>query len=164
MNWRPHFAIGCAASAIAFIVILPLLGLHQWENPLLLAVLILFGGMSALVPDLDHHDSKGKAVLDVGFVVIVAFYAYNTICGGMGLCIPPFEAVQEMLLLFLAMVGAYFLFFRFFKPAHRGVTHTVLASLVYGLIIFALLDEFFAAAAVSGYISHLAADMHIKLA
>ncbi|MFH1394080.1 MAG: metal-dependent hydrolase [Candidatus Micrarchaeota archaeon] len=164
MNWRPHFVFGCAAAAIAFILILPLLGLYEWDNPLLLMLLILFGGMSALVPDLDHHESKGKAVLDVGFVVIVAFYAYNTMCGGMGLCVPPYEAVQEMIQLFLAMVGVYFLFFRFFKPAHRGITHTVLASVLYGLIIFALLDEYFAAAAVAGYVSHLAADMHIKLA
>ncbi len=164
MNWRPHFAIGCGAVALAYIIAILLFNVYLWDNPILIVLLVLFGGMSALVPDLDHHDSKGKALLDVGFVLVVAFYAYSTACSNGGLCLPPYDALISMLQLFLAMVGAYFLFFRFFKPAHRGITHTLLASVVYGVLIYVLLDINFAFAAAIGYFSHLGADGHIKLA
>jgi membrane-bound metal-dependent hydrolase YbcI (DUF457 family) len=68
-----------------------------------------------------------------------------------------------MVQLFLAMVGVYFLFFRFFKPAHRGITHTIVATGIFGLIIYSMLDFDFALVAVGGYLSHLGADMHIKI-
>ncbi len=160
MNWRAHFLIGSAA-AIIFIAIMINLGFNLLDNPLLSVILVLFGGMSALVPDLDHHDSKGKAILDIGFILIIAFYIYNVNCG-IGLCLPPIDAVRSMIQLFLAMVGAYFLFFRFFKPAHRGITHTLFASAIYGIIIYCMLDWMPALVATSGYFSHLVADFHIK--
>lgn len=158
MNWKPHVIIGCITAAIIFLFIYP-----AWNNPFQLLLLILFAGLSALVPDIDHRESKGKTILDLGFILIVAGYVYATTCGKGGLCLPSFAVLKSMAITFLAMLGLYFLFFRFMKPHHRGITHTLLATVVFGALVYLLIDSLFAFAAIIGYASHLIADKKIKV-
>jgi membrane-bound metal-dependent hydrolase YbcI (DUF457 family) len=156
MNWRSHALIGFAASALFTFFI------TGTSNPLLLFVLSLFGLISALVPDLDHNDSKGKQILDLGIVGVVTSSLLFSTCGGK-LCMPTINSLQSMIVSALAIFGAYFLFFLFLKPKHRGITHTIVSCSVYSVLICIVLGIDFAVAGFIGYFSHLAADTQIRL-
>ena len=151
MRWRSHVLIGALCGALA----LYLLGTPDPAQLLLFAV---FGGLSALVPDLDHEMSKGRKLLDIGFVVSSFFVLYWSGCRGK-ICSPDIS----MFVLWLAVLGVYFLLFRFFKPKHRGITHTIFISLIFSAMIYLLLDWKFALIGLIGYLSHLLADNEIKL-
>ena len=156
MNWRSHALIGFVAAALIIYF------LTGTSNPLLLLVLSLFGLISALVPDLDHNDSKGKQLLDLGIVGVVSSSLLFSSCGGK-LCMPTFNTIQSMIVSALAIFGAYFLFFLFLKPKHRGITHSIIACFVYTVLIYVIFGAIFATAGFVGYFSHLAADRHIKI-
>ena len=156
MNWKEHLVIGMLFTALFFLFI------DRSPSTFQLVLLLFCGGMSALVPDLDHKESMGKSVLDVGFVVAAAFFSYSSRCTT-DFCVPGIEILGIMVMSFLAMLGAYFLFFRFLKPRHRGITHTLLFTVVYALLFFLLFGKNFAIAAFLGYFSHLIADQEIKL-
>lgn len=156
MNWREHLVIGVLFTALFFLFI------EHTSTPFQLILLLVCGGMSALVPDLDHKDSMGKSLLDVGFVVSAGFYSYSSKCPS-GFCLPDVNALGLMVMSFLALVGLYFIFFRFFKPKHRGITHTILFAVLYSVLFFVLFGQNFGMAAFIGYFSHLVADSHIKL-
>lgn len=155
MNWRPHAVIGgtLALAALYF------LGTRDIVE---LVVVTFFGAMAALVPDIDHHASKGKEILDLAFVSVAFFLVYFSNCGS-EICIPSLDAVSKMALIFFAFLGVYFLFFRFFKPAHRGITHTLAACLGFGILAYLFTGYTLGIAGFVGYLSHLAADQHIKL-
>lgn len=127
-----------------------------------LAVVAFFGAMAALVPDLDHDTSKGKKILDIAFISVAFFLVYFSNCGS-SVCLPSISAIGQMALIFFAFLGLYFLFFRFFKPAHRGVTHTLAACLAFGILAYLFTGWTLGIAGFTGYLSHLAADRHIKL-
>jgi len=150
MNWKAHALIG----AVSAVVLLYLLGT---KDLLSVAIIAVFGALSALVPDLDHESSKGKKLLDVIFVPFALVVAYVSECGR-NICIPDLS----MAVIFFALVGVYSIFFFFLKPKHRGITHTVFAALVFGLILYFLVGFQFALAGFAGYFSHLAADRHVK--
>ncbi len=156
MNWKEHIVIGLLFTALFFLFI------DHSPSVLQLVLLLVCGGMSALVPDLDHKESMGKSILDVGFVVAAAFFSYSSRCSS-DFCMPGIETLGIMVMSFLAMLGAYFLFFRFLKPRHRGITHTILFAVVYGMLFFLLFGKNFAIAGFLGYSSHLIADQEIKL-
>lgn len=156
MQWRSHALIGFVAAALFTYLI------SGTSNPLLLLVLSLFGLISALVPDLDHNDSKGKKILDLGIVGVVSSSLLISSCGG-SLCIPGINSIQSMIVSALAIFGAYFLFFLFLKPKHRGITHSIIACFVYTVLIYVIFGFQFAVAGFFGYFSHLSADMHFKL-
>jgi len=156
MNWRSHAFIGFTASAIALFFI------FKVDNIFSMMILALFGLISALVPDLDHNDSKGKQILDAGIVAIVTSSLLFSSCGSQ-FCIPTIGSFQSMIISALAIFGAYFLLFLFFKPTHRGITHTVAACSVYSVLIYMVLGLDFAFAGFIGYFSHLAADTHIRI-
>ncbi|MBD3210386.1 hypothetical protein GF318_03320 [Candidatus Micrarchaeota archaeon] len=155
MNWRPHAVIGGTLA----LAVLYFLGTGDVIE---LIVIAFFGAMAALVPDIDHHASKGKEILDLAFISVAFFLVYFSNCGS-GICIPNIDAVSRMALIFFAFLGVYFLFFRFFKPAHRGVTHTLAACAAFGILAFLFTGEKLGVAGFLGYFSHLAADQHIKL-
>lgn len=156
MKWKSHIAIGCIIAALLFVFVYPV------SDTLRFLSLILFAGISALAPDLDNGESKGKKVLDICFMLVSLSYLYYSSCG-YNLCIPSLAVITNIIIISLALIGIYFLLFRFFKPRHRGITHTFLAAFLYGILIFVLTDVLFAIAALVGYFSHLAADRHIRL-
>ncbi len=154
MDWRSHIMIGAVLALAAFLII-------GADIPTLIIV-TAFGGLSALVPDLDHDSSKGRKWLDVAFIGFAFITVYGSACGS-GFCIPGLGSVGGMLVAFLAMAGVYFLFFRFLKPRHRGITHTIAACAAFGILLFFMTDRTLALAGTLGYASHLAADRHIRL-
>ncbi|MDD5172163.1 MAG: metal-dependent hydrolase [Candidatus ainarchaeum sp.] len=155
MDWKSHAVIGAVASLAAAY----LLGVHDILG---LGFFLVFGGLAALVPDLDHDASKGRQILDMVAIGFAGSTAYMSGCGN-GLCIPPIEKISGMVTALLAMVGIYFLFFKFFKPKHRGITHTLVATAVFGAILSFLTGFTVAIVGAVGYFSHLVADQHIKL-
>ncbi|MEW6035906.1 MAG: metal-dependent hydrolase [Candidatus Micrarchaeota archaeon] len=154
MDWRSHIFIGAMLGAAAFF----LLG----EGVVSVAIGAAFAGLSALVPDLDHDSSKGRKWLDLGFAAFAFMMAYGSACGAM-ICLPGPGGLAAMAVAFLAMVGAYFILFRFFKPRHRGITHTLVACFVFGVLVYAIAGKELAIAGLAGYFSHLVADGHVKL-
>ncbi|MBI2079915.1 metal-dependent hydrolase [Candidatus Micrarchaeota archaeon] len=141
MDWKSHATIGILLTLITFIYF------FQVTNIIQLLPLVLFAGFSALLPDLDHKMSKGKEILDgviIIFAIIIAF-------------------VNNSIILFFALIGLYFLFFTILKPKHRGVTHSILFTLVYAALIYFLISLNFAIAGFIGYLSHLIADRELKL-
>ncbi len=155
MNWRSHVLIGATIT----LVLLYLLGVKDAAT---LAMFGIIGGASALVPDLDHEMGKGKQMLDVLFAVFAIATAYAGECKGI-VCIPGLARLSSIITVAFAMIGAYFLLFRFFKPRHRGITHTIVASLVFGGLVYLVGGVLVAVAGFVGYVSHLVADKEIKI-
>ena len=108
MNWKAHMFIGF----IFFILI----G-HFFLNLSLfnLFFLSIISSFSALLPDLDHPISKSRELLNklIPFVLLVVFYIYF---GG---------NLYNTILSSLIFLGVYFVLFTFFKPRHRGITHSL---------------------------------------
>lgn len=155
MKWRSHVAVGIVF-AIAAMVILGA------EDKLTLIMFGAIGGLSALVPDLDHDTSKGRQLLDYAFIGFAFLSAYMSRCGS-DTCLPSIEQLSDMATVFFAFVGIYFVFFKFFKPSHRGITHTIAAALAFGVLMYLFAGLQIAIAGFAGYLSHLAADNHIRI-
>jgi len=153
MNWRSHALIG------AILVLLALYFLLSVRDIIQLAYLSALGALCALAPDLDHESSKGRKIADATAVVLAAWIAYSSACGG-GICLPNPVA---MAVTFLVVLGAYFVLFTLFKPRHRGITHTLVACLVFAILLYLLAGPLAAIAGAIGYFSHLLADGLIKI-
>ncbi|MEK6982386.1 MAG: metal-dependent hydrolase [Candidatus Micrarchaeota archaeon] len=148
MNWKSHVIIGCLLTLAIFLF---LFNIRDYAT---LIVLTIFGGLSALLPDLDHDLSKGRKILNVfvilGSILFFVFFSNS-------------YSLQNSLTYPLAVVGIYFILFAFFKPRHRGVTHSIVFAVSYGIILFFLAGIDFAVAGFIGYFSHLLADGMIKI-
>jgi len=156
MDWRSHALIG-GVFALASGYVLGVQGIFE------LIFITIFGALCALVPDLDHDSSKGRQWLDIAAVGFSLMMVYRSGCGdALGFCIPGLDEIRGMAIAFLALCGIYFLFFRFFKPKHRGITHTLVACLVFGVLIYVFTGFQLAMIGLVAYFSHLFADQHIK--
>lgn len=155
MNWRSHVAVGIVFAIIAMLI----LGTRDIMTLLLFGVI---GGLSALVPDLDHDASKGRQLLDMSFIGFAFLSAYMSKCGS-DVCLPTIEQFSGIATVFFAVVGIYFVFFKFFKPSHRGITHTIIAAAVFGVLMYLFAGLNIGIVGFVGYASHLVADQHIKL-
>ncbi len=155
MNWRSHAVIGVAFALIALLI-------YGTRDIFSLVILGVIGGLSALAPDLDHDASKGRQLLDVSFISFALLSAIMSECGR-DVCLPTAEQLSQMATVFFAMVGMYFVFFKFLKPEHRGITHTILATAVFGVLMYLFAGMEVAIAGFAGYFSHLVADRHIEL-
>ena len=155
MDWRSHAFIG-AVFALAAGLLLGMDGILQ------LIFIAVFGALCALVPDLDHDASKGRQWLDVAAVGFSAILVMRSACSDW-FCVPDLDVLRIMVMGFLALCGAYFLFFRFFKPKHRGITHTLFAVVVFGALIYVFDGLILALIGMAAYFSHLFADQHIKV-
>jgi membrane-bound metal-dependent hydrolase YbcI (DUF457 family) len=155
MDWRSHALIGALSAA----AVLFLLGTH---GTISLAGCAVMGALSALAPDLDLPQSKGRRMMDLLVIISVFLLVWFSGCGS-SLCVPGFAAVQPMAITALALLGAYFLLFTLFKPRHRGITHSLLACAAFGVLAYLVFGVTLAAAALVGYASHLLADNEIKI-
>jgi membrane-bound metal-dependent hydrolase YbcI (DUF457 family) len=155
MRWRSHALIGAILAVFVFWVL-------GTRDILSLAAFAVFASLSGLVPDLDHDSSKGKKILDTAFILLAVSIAIASGCGG-SVCIPSsFGGLGSMIALSLVMMGAYFMAFKLFKPRHRGITHTLTAGFVFGIIVYLLAGSALALAGSIGYFSHLIADGIVK--
>lgn len=154
MDWRSHIFIGAILGLAVFLIL--------GQDIVSLIMLTSFSALGALVPDLDHDSAKGRQWLDIAFIGFAFLTVYGSACGT-GLCLPAISATGTMVVTFLAMAGVYFLFFRFLKPKHRGITHTLAACFLFAILLYFMAGRMLALAGFVGYASHLLADQHIKM-
>ncbi len=150
MNWVKHFAIGFIFALIVFY----LLGSSADE----IIVFSFFAGASALLPDLDHVNSKAREILDKLIIFIAAIFTYLSYCQNLSCVLN-----ENFVLRIFAFAGAYFIVFTYFKPEHRGITHSLLLCVFFALLVYFILGLNFALTGAIGYFSHLLADRQIKL-
>ncbi len=144
MLWKDHFLFGF----LLFLII----GLFFFDFSILdLLLFSLISGVAALLPDLDHKLSKARSILDklVPISSFIVLYLYSTD--------PIFSLIATLLI-----SGIYFLMFVFFKPKHRGITHSVFALLLISLLLY-LFYPYLTLPIFIGYFSHLILDKCIKL-
>lgn len=114
---------------------------------------------SSLAPDIDCKESKISRL--VGFVAFSSIPMFSlatafSLGGAFSVSVFATYAIVGFVVYFIA---AYFL-----RRKHRGITHSLLALVLYSAGVFAISSSlsFFAASFV-GYGSHLLADWEIKL-
>jgi len=128
--------------------------------PLLLVVVF-----SAILPDIDHPQSKASSLLERFFPPLIVLLAAALVFSPLHLSPEFFLArIYVFLLYSLAGLGLFFLFTRYLRPSHRTITLSLLALLGYTLFIFSVTTNLsLTAAAFLGYFSHLLADRHFRL-
>lgn len=155
MNYKQHFLVGILCSLVALF----LLG-HQFLS-FSSIFLVLICAIFALLPDVDHDLSKGKQLLDYSSIVFSFFISYSISCNySCSLSLPSFIDITKNALI---LIGGYFVFIRFFKPKHRGITHSLTFSALLGILLYFLFGFDFSFFAILGYVSHLFADNHLRL-
>ncbi|NYZ75415.1 metal-dependent hydrolase [Candidatus Micrarchaeota archaeon] len=149
MNSTAHLIAGFAV-AIAISLLLAPVG---WGAPLSVD-LVVVAGLGALLPDLDHRQTK-----IFRFTLALLFVA------GVMLAWPIAPSLTHSTDLFLnagiaVAVGAVAaVAFFVLKPRHRGPTHSLAAAIAFAAIVLALtLNWGLGIAAFVAYASHLALD------
>ncbi len=151
MNWLKHIVIGVLLALAAFYIFIT-------KDFVQLAIFGLFAAGSALLPDLDHVGSKARGLLDKTVPLIAAIATYMSYCTGFSCALTESFALRTF-----ALVGVYFTVFTYFKPEHRGITHSFFFTAVFTVLIYLLLGFKFALAGGIGYLSHLLADWEMKI-
>ncbi|MBI5223048.1 metal-dependent hydrolase [Candidatus Micrarchaeota archaeon] len=155
MNYRQHFLVGFLFGlALLFLLGLPIISVSS-------LLLLLICSIFALLPDVDHDLSKGRQLLDYSILVFSLFFGYVSNCSVS--CSLSFSSASEILSAAFTLIGLYFVLMRFFKPKHRGITHSLVFTAGLGLILFVLFGFNLSLFATLGYFSHLLADRHIRL-
>jgi membrane-bound metal-dependent hydrolase YbcI (DUF457 family) len=152
MNYPEHLLIGLMAGAAVALAV-------GADIPLF-ASLVFVGGVSALVPDIDHDSSKIRKWADLGVPICGFVFSYSAICTGV-MC--GVENWHPILVNTLAIAGLYMIVITYLKPKHRGITHTLALAVAYGVAVWFFSNIEFGAAGLLGYVSHLAADRHVRL-
>lgn len=144
MNWKPHFLFGFLLFAVLGYVFLT-------KDFFQLAFLSAVAGLSALLPDLDHELSKSRKITDklVPILAFVILFFHS-------------RDFLNSILFTLVISGIYFILFTFFKPRHRGITHTLSVLFILSILVY-LYNPVLSYAFFVGYLSHLLGDGLIKL-
>lgn len=152
MNWPAHFFIGIIVGCVlAFLLNLDSVTTMR---------LTLVCAFSAFVPDIDHHNSRMRQFVTYAALAVAFLFSLVLTCG-VSSC--TFESWQRIIVLSLAIFGAYNLFLMFLMPPHRGIVHSLSAATAYAFILFLLTDLQVALFGFAGYLSHLLADKEIKI-
>jgi len=149
MNSRAHLIAGFVAALAVSMLLNP----FGWGAPLSVE-LIAVAGLGALLPDIDHRQTKiFRFTLALLFVAgaVLAWPLAPTLTHSSDLCYN--AAVAAVAGAFAA--GAFFVL----KPRHRGPTHSWAAAIAFAAIVLAAtLNRGLAAAAFTAYASHLLLD------
>lgn len=149
MNWQMHLLIGLVFGiALAFFLNLDFFASAQ---------LVLLSSFSALVPDIDHKDSKMRQITNYAAFVFALLFSLSLNFSPAGL------ALQKIVVDFFAIFGAYSFFMLFVMPPHRGFVHSLSFAFLYAVALFLLFDFQFAIFGAVGFLSHLIADNEIKI-
>ena len=112
---------------------------------------------------MDHKMSKGTDIINKAAVVLSLLFVGGNICSNNISCLFELDKLKIIFFNSLMFVGVYFVFSVFLRPKHRGVTHSIVFTAIYGLLIYFVLGFNFAIAGLVGYGSHLLADKEIKI-
>ncbi len=156
MDFKVHFLIGALASIIVFLFVFPV-------DKFMLMVLAIFSAFSALVPDLDHETSKLRKLLNIFLPLGLFAFVLLKSCPDFQCSAFSFDFFLLLIKEWLVMCGLYFIVMTYLKPKHRGITHTLFAGAVYGLLVYSVLGLYFGLSGLLGYCSHLLADNHMKM-
>ncbi|MEM3422214.1 MAG: metal-dependent hydrolase [Candidatus Bilamarchaeaceae archaeon] len=154
MNWPQHLLIGFLTGVI--------LSLFFTFDFFYSALLVVVCALSALVPDIDHKDSKIRQLSN--FTALLLSFLLPLIIN-----IHEIDDVfiivvlQKILFQALAMFGAYSIVMLFLIPRHRGFVHSIVFSIIYAFILLVFFNFYFAVFGTAGFLSHLLADKEIKL-
>ncbi|VVC02190.1 LexA-binding, inner membrane-associated putative hydrolase [uncultured archaeon] len=152
MNWPAHAAVG----AISGLALALLLGLNA-TAALLPVALCAF---SALVPDIDHGESKIRQITDAAALLFAVFLAVVSTCPQLNCAAGVWKTAA---IYCLAVFGLYAIVMAYIMPNHRGIIHSLLFAAIYAVVVLLLSDWQLAIFATVGYCSHLAADKEIKI-
>ena len=153
MNWPEHALIG----GLVGVILALFLGLPIIEAALVIAM----ASISALAPDIDHDSSKIRKIANITVPIAAMGFAFVATCAEGAMC--TLEDMRSVIILGLAITGLYMIVITFFKPKHRGITHTIFAAFIFAIFIYIFSDLNFALAGFAGYSSHLVADKHIRM-
>jgi len=137
-----------------------------WMNGLFI---IILGGFSALFPDIDLKQSKISRIVTVFGILAVIYISFISVDY---LRVPLSSSNIKLILIwlgeFITRIIIYSLAFiglmTLIRPRHRGITHTLFFTGIYGAVIFILAHSFMLSVyGMVGYLSHLLADRCIKL-
>ena len=149
MNSTAHLIAGFVAALAVSLLLAPL----GWGAPLSVD-LVAVAGLGALLPDIDHRQTK-----------IFRFALALLFVGGTALAWPLAPTLTHSSDLFyntaVAAAAGAFAAGAFFvlKPRHRGPTHSWAAAAAFtAIVLAATLDRGLATAAFTAYASHLALD------
>ncbi len=153
MNWPEHMFIGALFGLIlALFLQLPII-----EGGLVAGM----AAISALAPDIDHDSSKIRKISNITVPIAAFGFSFAATCSEGVMC--TLDDMRSIIILGLAITGLYMIVITFFKPKHRGITHTIFSALVFAIFIYIFSDLNFAFAGFAGYASHLLADKHIRM-
>lgn len=110
-------------------------------NPALLGIATL----SAIMPDVDHDDSKGRLIVNAAVAIFTVWIA-----------------ISGALLIALLLIVGWFVGSNFFVE-HRGHFHSLIAAAVFGAMIAWALGFQEGIWAAIGYCAHLLEDMELKI-
>ena len=152
MNYPGHVLVGVIAGALLALVVA--------ADPFMFFTIVFISAFAALVPDIDHENSKMRKFMDLGVPIFGFFFSFSSMCTGVSCGV---ENWHVLLVNTLAITGLYMILITYTKPKHRGVTHTLAFAVLFGIALWLFAEPVFALAGFVGYASHLVADKHIKL-
>lgn len=139
MNWYQHLAVSLLACHL-----LNVATGQPWTGPLLAAAVL-----GAWLPDVDHQKTRiFHFALSAVFALAFSFVFLTVSL--------PFSA-KVFAATAIGLASALLLWL--LKPRHRGITHHPFAAIVFGILVFAVSQNGFAA--LNGFVAygaHLAAD------
>jgi len=164
MDWKAHILIGIILTALMYLLWDMFITHENYQSIMFwvmgLPVLIL-GGFSALLPDFDHQNSKITQILVFLGILTILYLSFvsakvtldNLAMGLVSVC-------AKLILYSLAFIGLLTIL----RPKHRGITHTLSFSVVYGVAVLAASESLpLAIFGMVGYVSHLLADRCLKI-
>jgi membrane-bound metal-dependent hydrolase YbcI (DUF457 family) len=133
-NFKTHFNVAAACSGFVATSILAI----NLISPVEAIILFLFGTIGGLLPDLDSHNS---VPLRIGFKIfsfLVSFIVMFSLSDSLSVV----EMIIIWIITFIFMrVVVLELFNKF--TVHRGIFHSIPASIVFGLIVTIILYNLF---------------------
>ncbi|MFA5412845.1 MAG: metal-dependent hydrolase [Candidatus Micrarchaeia archaeon] len=135
MNYPAHLAV--TAIGLALIMEFFLGGVD--------IALVVIAALSALMPDMDHPEAKGRMIVNAAVAILAVWIAF----------------AGSMLVAFLIILG-WFVGSNFFVE-HRGHFHSFAAAGLFGLLIYWALGEQAGLWAAIGYSAHILEDGMFKV-
>lgn len=155
MNYPAHLLIGI----LSVILILHFTGLQKFDNiDVWKAIpIIAIAALGSLLPDIDHNESKISKTFRPILVALIAILSFKSSYSYSNSLLYS----SEVTLIAIALI---LIFSKLLKPKHRGITHSLLAALIFsGMIYLPTQSLSYTVSGIVSYSSHLIADKEIKL-